>query len=171
MTYNIHPIFVHFPIALLFIYSLIKILPVKRIFPKIQWKDVERILLTCGVIGAFFALSTGEAAEHLVRPNHQLVEMHALFASASTWLYGALLVNEFFEIVRSSKYFKSIPSAVQHIMVFINQIFANRAFVVCIAILGLVCICITGMLGGIITYGTTADPLAQPLLTILGISV
>ena len=58
MTYNIHPLFVHFPIAFLFIYSLIKIVPVKKWLPKVSWKDIERVLLVVGVLGAFAALSS-----------------------------------------------------------------------------------------------------------------
>ena len=84
MTYNIHPLFVHFPIALLFVYSIIKILPLQKWLPNVAWKHIERVLLLVGVLGAFAALSTGEIAEHLTRPNHDLVETHQRAGSGAT---------------------------------------------------------------------------------------
>src|SRR5574343_1787155 len=94
MTYNIHPIFVHVPIAFLVIYSIIKVLPLQRWFPSVAWKHIERALLFFGVLGAFVALSTGEVAEHLSRPNRDLVETHSLFAATATWMYVLLLIGE-----------------------------------------------------------------------------
>jgi hypothetical protein len=41
MNYNIHPLLVHFPVAFLAIYSLIKIIPVSKWFPHISWKHIE----------------------------------------------------------------------------------------------------------------------------------
>ncbi len=56
---------VHFPVALLLFYSIIKILPWSKWFPNVSWKHIERALLLAGVLGAFVSLSTGEVAEHL----------------------------------------------------------------------------------------------------------
>ena len=94
MTYNIHPILVHFPIALLFLYSIIKILPLKKWFPKVSWKHIELVLLVSGFVGALLANATGEVAENLVRPDHKLVETHAFMALTATWMYGLLLAGE-----------------------------------------------------------------------------
>lgn len=169
MNYNIHPIFVHFPIALLFVYSLIKILPLKRWIPSIAWKDIERIFLFIGVLGAFLGLTTGESAEHLMRPNHQLVEMHSTFASLSTWVYGLLLAGEVLAIgipwvsknVQLPKLFALLTR--------IKDILMNPFVAITLAIVGLIAISITGMLGGIITYGVNADPIAPLLVKVLGI--
>ena len=95
MTYNIHPIIVHFPIALLFLYSIIKILPLNKWLPKVAWRDIERVLLVFGVLGAFVALATGQIARHLIQPNRDLIHAHSNFASISTWLYGLLLDAKF----------------------------------------------------------------------------
>ena len=84
MMYNIHPLFVHFPIALLLIYSIIKILPLQKWLPAVAWKHIERALLFFGVLGAFAALSTGEIAEQMTRPNNDVVEAHSLFAAIAT---------------------------------------------------------------------------------------
>ena len=94
MTYNIHPLFVHFPIAFLLLYSLIRILPFERLIPSLSWRHIQQVLLLAGILGAFLSNTTGEIAEHLVRPEEALVEMHAFFALASTWIYGLLLGGE-----------------------------------------------------------------------------
>ena len=157
MAYNIHPILVHFPIALLVLYSLVKIIPWGRWFPSVAWKQIERILLVVGVIGAFFALATGETAEHLVRPQHDLVEMHSFFATLATWLYAALLVGEILA------FFKKLP--------FIQKILCNVWLSGIVAIIALISISLAGLLGGVIVYGTTADPFANSVLKVLNIQV
>lgn len=170
MTYNIHPIIVHFPIALLFLYSIIKILPLVKWFPQVAWRQTERILLVFGVLGAFIANTTGEVAEHLARPNHDLVEMHALFASASTWIYGLLLSGELLSILipfMSTKI--SLPKTMNYLGL-IEKILTQKLLSKVLAFFGLIAISITGMLGGVMVYGLSADPLAKIVLKILGLN-
>jgi uncharacterized membrane protein len=168
MQYNIHPIFVHFPIALLFIYSIIKILPLRKWWPTFAWKDIERILLVCGVAGAFVALATGELAEHLAHPNRQIVEYHSLFADITTWLYGSLLLGEIAAFVHEKITFVKFPFLLS-VLIFIKDIFTNKILSILLALLGIISLTVTGLLGGIMVYGTSADPLATLILRILGI--
>ncbi|MCR4311379.1 MAG: hypothetical protein NUV54_02320 [Candidatus Taylorbacteria bacterium] len=51
MTYNLHPIVVRFPIALLVLYSIIKVLPLFKWFPSVSWKHIELALPVFGVLG------------------------------------------------------------------------------------------------------------------------
>ncbi len=152
MTYNIHPIIVHFPIALLVLYSIIKILPLSKLIPRVAWKDIERILLVLGIVGAFAAMFTGGIAEELVQPNKELVEMHGMFAFISIVLYGVLLLVEIIGIFKTK--FLTISNGV------LSKI---------LALCGLLAISITGMLGGIMVYGLSSDPLAPLLLNLLNI--
>ncbi len=170
MTYNIHPLFVHFPIALLFIYSIIKVLPLEKWFANVSWKHIERALLVFGTLGAFAAMTTGEIAESLSKPNHQLVEMHSTFASASTWIYAILLVGEILAITLPllQNFLLKIP-AVNKFLLFIHKLITDEVFSATLAFLGLVAISITGLLGGVMVYGTSADPVAGIVLNILGI--
>ena len=170
MTYNIHPLFVHFPIALLFIYSLIKILPFQKWLPNVSWKHIERTFLLVGVLGAFAASSTGEIAEHLVNPNRQLVEIHSFFATLSTWLYGLLLLGEILYFLTPLIITKLSISPLTKLLSFIQSILQNRIFSKILAFLGLIAISVTGLLGGVIVYGVSADPIAGIVLQILGIT-
>ncbi len=171
MPYNIHPIFVHFPIALLIVYSFLKIVPFERWFPRVAWRQIERVLLVTGVLGAFVALSTGETAEHLVRPNRQLVQMHSLFADIATWLYGALLAGEMLSLLNPYLVLKFGANTLTKILIRTEKLIMSRLVSVVLAILGLIAISVTGLLGGALVYGATADPVAPFVLHLLGISI
>ncbi len=170
-TYNIHPILVHFPIALLFIYSVIKILPFKKWMPSVAWRHIERALLLLGVFGAFAALATGDLAEHLSHPNRALVEMHSTFATIATWIYGALLLGETASVIRSDFGVKIRSSMLLKKIAFIERILCDRIFSKILALAGFIAITVTGLLGGVMVYGTSADPLAGFVLKILGLQL
>lgn len=170
MTYNIHPIFVHVPIAFLVVYSVIKMLPLKRWLPSVAWRDVERVLLVVGVLGAFASLSTGEMAEDTAKNlDENLVDAHAAFATAATWMYGLLLAGEVLllatpriaTVIRSQKIVGAIDM--------LKQLLTHRTISMVLAILGLIAISVTGLLGGVLVYRTTADPFADIVLKLLGI--
>lgn len=161
MTYNFHPIFVHFPVALLFLYSIIKIFPLQKWFPKVSWKHIEILLLVLGTLGAFAAIYTGGIARHFVSPaSRQLVQVHSLFAEISTWLYCVILLGEVLSFFNSSN----------SLLLFIQQILTSPLVSKTFALFGLIAISITGLLGGVIVYGVSADPIAPLVLRLLGIN-
>ncbi len=166
MQYNIHPILVHFPIALLFIYSVIKIIPFKKIMPAVNWKDAEKVLLFFGVISAFVARATGELAEELTGPNHQLVENHEFFAGLTIFIYSVLLAGVLAGYLATRKY---MP--MKGLFLWIEKTFADSWFTKLLALAGLTTLMITGLLGGVMVYGLTADPLAPYVLNLLGITL
>lgn len=171
MTYNIHPILVHFPIALLFTYSIIKIIPFKKWIPNFAWKDIERVFLLAGVLGGFAAFMTGDTAEELAHPNQQLVDTHSSFAALSMTIYCALLAGELASIILI-KYGPTIKKVfLLKTLTLIEKVFTHKTFSVVLAILGFFAIATTGLLGGIMVYKTTADPLAAPMLKLLGITL
>ena len=177
MAYNIHPILVHFPIALLFLYSVIKILPFEKWLPSVSWLQIQRFLLIFGMLSVFTALQTGEIAKELTRANSQLVETHALFANATSWFYGILLVGEVLaflntRIFANPKYsFFANYSKITTILNSLQKLINHKILSKVLALFGLISITITGLLGGVIVYGTTADPLAGTVLKLLGISL
>jgi uncharacterized membrane protein len=65
-AHQIHPIVVHFPIALLlvgFFLDGIFLLLARR-----EWADVTFLIIVLGIVGAFAAGFTGEVAEHAIEP-------------------------------------------------------------------------------------------------------
>jgi uncharacterized membrane protein len=172
MSYNIHPIFVHFPVALLFVYSIIKILPFNKWFPKVSWIDIERALLLVGTLGAFAALATGDTAEHLTQPNRDLVEAHSTFAAIATWLYVSLLIGQISSFIADKvNLMAKIGNGGRKIVFLLKKIFGYGLFSKIIAFVALVAIMVTGLLGGVMVYGVTADPIAPMILSLLGISI
>lgn len=171
MTYDLHPLVVHFPIALLFLYSIIKIIPFQKWFPRISWKQLEQGLLLVGVLGAALALATGETAEHLMRPNHVLVEMHSLFAGISTGVYGALLFGELISMTRAliERFISWL--FVKKVLFAIEKILQHPVVGTLLAVVGLIAISVTGVLGGVLAYGPSKDPFASLVLSILGIQL
>jgi uncharacterized membrane protein len=148
MTYNIHPIIVHFPIALLFAYSILRILPLNKWFPHITWDPIRQTFLALGVLGAIAALITGNLAEGLIKPDPAVVEAHSTFAFATFLIYAATAAGEV-----ASYFNKKFP-----------------IILVILSIVGLITLMTTGLLGGVMVYGTSADPLAPIVLKLLGIT-
>lgn len=170
--YNLHPIFVHFPIALLFVYSIIKFLPFKKWFPNVAWRDIERLLLLVGIGGAYLALSTGEQAADLTRPNESLVESHEFFANFTTRMYLLVLVGEISSFLNNKNYnFITKINFLPKILIWIEKILTNQNLVKVLVFLGFISLFLTGVLGGVMVYGTTADPLAPFILKILNINL
>lgn len=170
MAYNLHPILVHFPVAMLFVYSVVKVLPLKKWFPSVGWRDIQRVLLLVGVLGAFAALATGDTAEHLVHPARALVDAHSNFATIATFIYGALLVGEIAAVINAQKYvYGTNWQWLAVILQFLETVLCNPIFSGILAVLGFIAISITGLLGGTIAYGLSADPVAPFVLNLLHI--
>jgi hypothetical protein len=129
------------------------------------------VCLLFGVLGAFVALSTGDIAEELVRPNRVLVDMHSTFATITTWLYSALLLGEILRILKTKNFFIQSKQQIQSIIFWIEKILTHSLFSKSIAVIAFVALIITGVLGGVMVYGTNADPLAPIILSLLGITL
>lgn len=162
MEYNLHPIVVHFPIALLMLGALVRILPLKKLFPKVAWLDISRFLLGVGFVGGIAAHITGENAEELLQPQEDLVGAHANAAAVTLWAFGLVVFGECIRF---------LPEKIKN-NYFVDKvgiILGNSVLQVVLLCVGLVAIFLTGLLGGVLVHGTSADPLAPLVLKILGI--
>jgi uncharacterized membrane protein len=156
---DLHPVFVHFPIALLIVYSLLECLRSKK--NEILFNS-KLILLVIGLVGAFFALSTGDIAEKSYSGSdvHKLIEIHATFAGISTYIYGLITLIYLVYLLNKMKW--NFNNGIDKILLPISNIslliFEKNWIMISMAIIGLIAIVITGGLGGLIVYGPTADP-------------
>jgi len=162
-TMNIHPIFLHFPIALFIIYAILEFLPLSRLNLKINWRQVKIVLLTVGVLAAFATLPTGEMAEKLITDPHKLeiVEIHAGFASTATVIFSILavlylvgLVDEMYGGVRKPHFLAVTWQVLERLKRIIIDTKLRYVFV----FVGFIAIVIAGALGGAISHGPNADP-------------
>ena len=167
---NIHPLFVHFPIGLLAVYSILELATgVSSCIRKQAWLfSVKAFLLFVGALGAFAALFTGGLAEDLIRhtnPNAFILKVHAPAAGITTALYlvlcAAYLVRIFDtkgwgdRIVGTNRFLGSLWSLKKRFWYTI----LNSWLLPLIALLAFVGLTVTGALGAAIVYGPNADPL------------
>lgn len=166
MSLNIHPLFVHFPIAFMTIYALVELIRFKKINSQPYWFYVKIVLLVVGVLGAFVALQTGELAEDEYRAVHQLVETHSFFATFSTVVFGILAGLYIVTWLKECKSFISLfqKNGIRQLWQLLNiiqRVFYRPWFLVLGALMGLGAITITGALGGAIVYGPDVDPIVS----------
>src|SRR5574343_414907 len=140
---NIHPIFVHFPIALLTVYAVLELIRFNKITNQIYWFYVKASILFTGTIGAFVSLSTGEMAEEsVVKELQSLVEVHSTFATISTWIFAFIGIVYMIMWINKTDWnqqlFDSRFSKIWGIKVNIATKIYESPFLVILAFLGLV---------------------------------
>lgn len=164
---NIHPIFVHFPIAFLTIYSICEIFTTKKLKSNETWLMIKIFLLVVGFLGTLAAVSTGDMASESMESGSigSLVSTHAFFAIFTEWVYGILSISYVLKFLSEKN---KLPFMENGLVKFILSI-AKRFvyFALPISIIGLVAVTITGSLGGAIVYGPDADPVVSFIYKIL----
>ena len=160
---NIHPIIVHFPIALLVCYAIIEILPLTKWYPRFPWDPIKLFLVLFGTVGAVAALGTGSLAEHSSQWTlRNVLGLHKSFAGISTLIFGIITATYFIRW-----FFQQYPGlfvGALSALSFLKNIadfILKRRIVIPLALMGLVAILVTGILGGIIVYGPNLDPFTK----------
>lgn len=163
---NVHPIFVHFPIALLTIYALMEIVRLPIFTRQPWWFYTKAVLLFVGVIAGKVAELTGNIAAEAYRGTsaQALVKMHETFAQASVFIFGVLAAAYLIAWGRHENIRAKLPAGLQKIW---NALEAVERTIFCapvlmlLALAGLMVITITGALGGALVYGPNVDPVVS----------
>ncbi len=161
---NIHPIFVHFPVALLSVYALFEMLRFRRFTDAREWLYIKATLLFAGLGGAFLALMTGDFGKPLYRAQRVIIDVHENFADATVFVFGVIAVIYIIVLVdwfwgdrlRASRYGSVWTSIVRF-----GNLRLLGYILVPFAVLGFLLLLTTGALGGSIVYGANADPFTQ----------
>lgn len=159
---DLHPMIVHFPIALLTLYAIFEILPVARWYGKLPWTAIKTILVVTGALGALAAVITGGLAEETITnpAQRQVVELHENFAVTTAIIFGILAVARLKKWIRTEHpLFMAVryPSAVATGDAIIN-FFLSTPVRILLALTGLAAITVTGALGGAMVHGPNIDP-------------
>lgn len=162
---NIHPLFVHFPIAFFVLYALIEVCTPKKDINS-PWHLIKTVLLVAWRIGAQLALMTGEVAEGLMGDS-PMIEMHSLFANITTIAFGInaviyvwdYIVRRWSSIIQKYK----LTHYLDLLIIWIKK----RYLHIVLAVIGLIAVTYTGALWWAIVYGIDVDPVVHFLVTIL----
>jgi len=159
---NIHPLFVHFPIALLTIYAILELVSpwCQR---RASWlRESKILLLLVGFVALLPTLLAGEEATHLLGES-ELIERHELFAQLTTLLFTILAGAYALGLLKHCKLGAKLKDLLERVNLW-SLLCRVRTFVLTkhvrmlLALLALSCITITGALGASIVYGTQVDP-------------
>lgn len=152
---NIHPIFVHFPIALFTLFCILELLRFWLKQP--HWFYVKALLVIAGFSGAVVAIFTGEMAAEFLEGSdlEKVVEIHASFAVLSTLIFMTAAFAYFISWINKTK---QIQNRSWLFVTKIQKFLIETNFAYILAVLGLIAITITGALGGSIVYGPEVDP-------------
>src|SRR4051812_33973915 len=99
---DLHPILVHFPIALLTLYSVLELISVGRIQKIPGWLTMKSVLVILGGLSLLLARQTGESAARLVEsPSvRAIIHEHAFYANLAVGIYGVIAAGYCFDILR-----------------------------------------------------------------------
>lgn len=157
---NVHPILVHFPIALLSIYAILECIRFKQITKQEYWFYVKTLLLLLGTASLFPTGLAGKLIEGQFTTLHPIIEIHSTFALASTCIFAILSLLSISHWLTLIKIFRK-NSFVYNSVVSIDTHLFKTYIIIPLAILGLISISITGVLGAIIVYGPNLDIFTQ----------
>lgn len=159
---NIHPIVVHFPIALLTLYSLLEI---ASLFGRRRTKKLEQtklFLLFVGTIGTFFALQSGEMAEdYLGMKWSSLIHTHEEFAEKTYTIYIIICIYYLLIIGKTYNLQHRLPPSLQRIITTILDRKYTSYLIIVLAAVWLMFLTITGALGWAISQWPDADPIVR----------
>jgi hypothetical protein len=159
---NPHVVLVHFPIALLTIYSVLEVLHLKRLIALPYWFYIKAAFVILGALGAGASFLTGEIAEEQFRPSsglHRLIETHANFALASLLFFGIIALLYAVAWLGRAGIFTRYHNTLN--LVTKTEKFLASGTMPLLGIIGLALITVTGALGGSIAFGPDIDPVAR----------
>lgn len=176
---NIHPIFVHFPIALFSLYAILELIRIRKLTGTETYFNLKAFLSIVGVASTVITIQTGELARSIlqVSPETQnLIRVHSSFAKLTELIF--LFIAASYAVVFFERYFAST-----RLFAFVTQNrFAKpiwqlgksiaysiqRPLIICVlALCGLVAVTVTGALGGAIVYGPDIDPIVTFVYNLL----
>lgn len=162
---DIHPLVVHFPIALLVIYSLLEVAALRPRFRTSQRTHAKLLLLFIGTLWALAALSTWETAAHLSGIRSLTLWLHEWAASTTTGIYKFLAIFYLVELALQYSTFTrliSVPKLLEMCTKLIRFIKHFRLPAIA-ALLWFFGLNLVGALGGTLVYGPDADPITSAL--------
>lgn len=157
---NLHPILVHFPIALFTIYSVFELIRFKKVMAWEPWFYMKAGLVILGSASSIITFLSGEVIEpqFAVTPKlMQAVSMHSSFAFVTIVLY--LVIAFAYHAV----WLKWKPAEK------IAKCILSAPVIIPLSLIGLILVSVTAAIGGGIAFGTNIDPFVTIVYQLLGL--
>lgn len=166
MDYFIHPIVLHFPIALLVLYGVMEIISTKRMERWVFWFPIKALLVIVGALSGIVTIITGEMAERIFlnADNAEIIAKHAFFAKGSIVIFMALAAAYFVAWFKQSNWkFLRLPilSTIWRVALWLQHLLSETILAKALALVGIIGLMITGALGGSMAFGPSTDPLTS----------
>lgn len=151
---NLHPIFVHFPVAFFSIYALLEFVRFKFVTKQPYWFYVKAVLVIVGSVASGAAILTGlffSWASQDKQALEPLVGRHEFFAFTTAGIFFIIALS--YAVAWINRDFNKLLGLGK-----ISTFILKPGVIIPLAVLGLICVTITGGIGGIMAFGPDADP-------------
>lgn len=168
---NVHPLIVHFPVALLTVYALLELATrIPRLARKAYLFHVKAAFLIIGSAGSVAAYLSGDAIENLFSGDPaaaRLVETHSHWAAATVAIFGVLALC--YAIGWLEKELDSRGASARAVgpASRLRMAVLDTPLAPILALAGLACVTVTGALGGAIVYGPDVDPVVKAITSLV----
>ena len=160
---NIHPIFVHFPIALFTFYALFEIIRLRILTRQTWYFYLKAVLVIAGSAMSFITITTGTMSEKFME-GHPALEYHEFFAWTTAGVFLAIALSYLFAWVGRER---QVQSKFWQMWVGCGERIVGSRWIIALAILGFVCVTSAGGIGGAMVFGPDADALFKPIYNLL----
>ena len=152
---NPHVLVLHFPIALLTVYTAMEVLRFRRLTSQSWWLPTKAFLSVLGALSAGASFLSGKFIEEAFErgPLAPLLEAHELAAFLTTGVFGLIALYYLWTVYRAMKGLP--PPAIPQLLL------------VLAALIGFALLSITGSLGGAMAFGPDVDPLSRLMYDLL----
>ena len=168
---NIHPILVHFPIALLTIYAIMEVLRFTKLQGMMGWWYAKAYLAVVGAVAVCAAFASGDetgGCSVLDPATHAKVfELHQTWAAVTVTIFVVIGFHYLIELLRRNPSVirftekSHLTQQIWNILSRLSRFIGTPIVLVVLALAGLCAITITGGLGGSIVYGPDVDPVVS----------
>lgn len=156
----LHPIVVHFPIALLTVYAVLELIRFPIIKRQPYYFYLKAFLVVAGAAATFVARFTGEMdAERFTPgdPTLAVIERHELFANLTTAVFSLLALAYLVSWLKKAELSPATPGTWKDKVYRSAERFTESPWGAALALLGLISVTVTGALGASIIFGPNAD--------------
>ncbi len=168
---NLHPMLVHFPIALFTIYAVCELMPSKRLRQSSTWLSIKATMVIVGTGSSFATFLSGYAIKDGFMRDKTLARIvvtHAQFALLTILIF--LVLAKMYAILcleKTALQVKLSRWSLWNKLVRCAHFCYDKKIAPLFALIGLACVTVTAAIGGGIVYGQDVDPFVLFIYRIL----